>query len=70
MQEKNKDLKYILDNLNEKNLKKYASAHLSTQKQAQLKEILSDKEKMDRILSSKQAREIMNKLKDEQNGKH
>lgn len=70
MQEKNKDLEFILDNLNEKNLKKYASTHLSAQKQAQLKEILNDKDKMNKVLSSKQAREIMRKLKGSQNGQH
>lgn len=70
MQEKNKDLEFILDNLNEKNLKKYASTHLNAQKQAQLKEILNDKDKMNKVLSSKQAREIMRKLKGSQNGQH
>ncbi len=64
----NKDLSYLLKNLNEQNLKKYASTHLNAEKQAQLSEILKDKNKMNRILSSSQAKEIMKKLKDEKNG--
>lgn len=66
--EENKDLNFLLRNLNEQNLKKYASAHLSAKKQAQLSEILKDKNKMESVLASKQAKEIMKKLKDEQNG--
>ena len=66
--EENKDLNFLLKNLNEKNLKKYASAHLSPKKQAQLSEILKDKKKMKQILASPQAKEIAKKLKDEKNG--
>ena len=66
--EENKDLNFLLKNLNEQNLKKYASAHLSPKKQTQLSGILKDKKKMNTILASKQAKEIMKKLKDEQNG--
>lgn len=66
--EDNKDLNFLLKNLNEQNLKKYASKHLSAKKQAQLSEILKDKSKMDKILASRQAKEIMQKLKDDKNG--
>lgn len=64
----NKDLEFLLKNLNEQNLKKYASTHLNAKKQAQLNEILKDKNKMNKILSSPQAKEIAKKLKDEKNG--
>ena len=66
--EENKDLNFLLKNLNEQNLKKYASSHLSREKQARLSEILKDKNKMNKILSSPEAKQIIKKLKDEQNG--
>ena len=58
----------LLDHLNEKNLENYAKTHLSAQKQRKLNEILNDKDKLNRVLSSPQAQEIMKKLKGKQNG--
>ena len=58
----------LLENLNEKNLENYAKTHLSTKKQQKLNEILNDKKKLDAVLNSPQARELMKKLKGKKNG--
>ena len=64
------ELEFLLKNLNEKNLKQYADRHLSQKKQQQLNEILNDKEKMKKILSSSQAQLLKKKLNGGQNGQH
>ena len=66
----NSDFDELLKNLNEKNLDSYAKTHLSEKKQRQLKEILGDEKKLNSVLNSAQAKEIMKKLRDRQNGKH
>lgn len=58
----------LLENLNEKNLENYAKTHLSAKKQQKLNEILNDKKKLDAVLNSPQAQEIMKKLKGKKNG--
>lgn len=58
----------LLENLNEKNLDNYAKTHLSAKKQQKLNEILNDKKKLDAVLNSPQARELMKKLKGKKNG--
>ncbi len=58
----------LLEHLNEKNLENYAKTHLSAKKQRKLNEILNDKDKLNRVLSSPQAQEIMKKLKGKHNG--
>ncbi len=58
----------LLENLNEKNLENYAKTHLSAKKQQKLNEILNDKKKLDAVLNSPQARELMKKLKGKKNG--
>ena len=63
-----KEFENLLNNLNEKNLEHYASTHLSAKKQKQLQEILNDKSRLDSILSSKQAKELMKKLKGSNHG--
>ncbi|MBR0414427.1 MAG: hypothetical protein IJI67_05115 [Clostridia bacterium] len=63
-----KDFDALLNNLNEKNLEQYAKTHLSQKKQQKLDEILHDKQKLNKVLSSPQAKELMEKLKGKQNG--
>ncbi|MBQ3432260.1 MAG: hypothetical protein IJG23_05690 [Clostridia bacterium] len=63
-----KDFDALLNNLNEKNLQQYAKTHLSAKKQQKLKEILGDKRKLDSVLHSEQAKQIMKQLKDKRNG--
>jgi hypothetical protein len=58
----------LLENLNEKNLENYAKTHLSAKKQQKLNEILNDKKKLDAVLNSPQAQELMKKLKGKKNG--
>ena len=63
-----KDFDELLNNLNEKNLERYAKTHLSEKKQKRLNEILSDKSKLDEVLNSRQAKDIISKLKGRKNG--
>lgn len=63
-----KDFDELLNNLNEKNLERYAKTHLSQKKQKRLNEILNDKSKLDEVLNSKQAKDIISKLKGRKNG--
>ena len=65
----NKEFDELLQNLNEKNLEQYAKTHLNAQKQQKLQEILSDKRKLNHVLHSKQAQQILKKLRDAENGK-
>ncbi len=66
----NKEIDSLINNLNDQNLKKFAGRHLDSEKQKQLKEILSDKSKIDSIMQSKEAQDLMKKLRGKQNGKH
>lgn len=66
----NNELEFLLNHLSEENLKNYANKHLSQQKQEQLEDILSDKSKINSLLSSKEAGELMKKLKGNSNGQH
>ena len=63
-----KDFDALLNNLNEKNLEQYAKTHLNAKKQQKLDEILNDKKKLEKVLSSSQAKELMQKLKGKQHG--
>ena len=63
-----KDFDQLLNNLNEKNLEQYAKTHLSQKKQQQLDEILHDKDKLNKVLGSRQAKELMQKLKGKRHG--
>ncbi|MBQ6381247.1 MAG: hypothetical protein IJJ41_06590 [Clostridia bacterium] len=63
-----KDFDALLQDLNEKNLEQYAKTHLSAKKQQKLQEILNDKSKLDSLLNSPQAQELMKKLKGHQHG--
>ena len=63
-----KDFDELLKHLNEKELNRYAKTHLSEEKQQRLKEILSDKRKLNEIMNSRKAQEILKKLKGQQNG--
>ena len=58
----------LLENLNEKNLENYAKTHLTAKKQQKLNEILNDKHKLNSVLNSPQAQELMKKLKGKKNG--
>ena len=62
------DFDELLENLNEKNLENYAKTHLSAKKQQKLDEILNDKKKLNSVLNSPQAQELMKKLKGKRNG--
>lgn len=53
----------LLQDLNERSLQQYARRHLSEEKQKRLQEILSDPDKLERIMKSKKARELMEQFK-------
>ncbi len=65
-----KEIDNLINNLNNQNLKKFADKHLDSEKQKQFKEILSDKHKIDAIMQSKEAQDLIKKLRGKQNGKH
>lgn len=56
------ELKKLKENLTEDSVRSFANGHLSESKRKQLDEILSDKQKLQQMLNSPKAKEIMRKL--------
>ena len=61
------DFDQLLSNLNERNLQDYARTHLSKDKQKKLQEILADPARLDALMKSDKARQIMEMLKKKDN---
>lgn len=56
------EIKNLTENLTENNVKKFANSHLNAKQQQQLNDILSDKNRLQSLLNSPKAQEIMRKL--------
>ena len=64
------DFEELLNHLNRENLDRYAGTHLSQKKQQQLHNILNNPDKLNEVLNSEEAKKVMKRLKELQNGKH
>ena len=64
----NDEINKIIEHHDDESLEEFAKAHLSKEKQAELKSILKDESKLKQILNSSAAKELMNKIRGNKNG--